>query len=171
MKKLSILILLFLFYHAVFAQGDSQKKNVPEYISNPVIPEFKVYAAPDSASFTKENLHKKKATLIMVFSPECGHCQHVTRLLLDSISHFKNTQILMFTWLPYNEMISFYKTYKIADYPQIVMAWDSKGFFLPYYRVQSYPDIIAYDKKGKLIKAFDGNIHLEEIWKAIDDAD
>ena len=68
-------------------------------------------------------------------------------------------------------MISFYNTYKIADYPQITMAWDKKDFFLPYYHVQSFPMLIAYDKKGKLIKTFDGNVKMETIWKAIDDAD
>ena len=77
----------------------------------------------------------------------------------------------MVTWLPYNEMIAFYNNYKIADYPQITMGWDKKDFFLPYYHVQSFPDLIAYDKKGKLIKAFDGDIQLEQIRKAIDDAE
>jgi thioredoxin-related protein len=171
MKKLLLLSTFFLIIYAGFSQTSTQKNNAPTYISNPVIPEFTVYKAPDSISFTKENLHKKKSTLIMVFSPECGHCQHVTTLLLNDINHFKNTQILMTTWLPYNEMISFYNTYKIADYPQITMAWDKKDFFLPYYHVQSFPMLIAYDKKGKLINTFDGNVKMETIWKAIDDAD
>lgn len=171
MKKLPFLFVFVLSAFAGFSQTSVKKNTIPTYISDPIIPEFTVYKAPDSTLFTNENLHKKKATLIMVFSPECGHCQHVTTLLLKDISHFKNTQILMVTWLPYNEMIAFYNNYKIADYPQITMAWDKKDFFLPYYHVQSFPDLIAYDKKGTLIKAFDGNIQLEQIWKAIDNAD
>lgn len=171
MKKLPFLFFFGLSAVAGFSQTSVKKNTVPTYISDPTIPEFTVYKAPDSTLFTNENLHKKRATLIMVFSPECGHCQQVTILLLNDISHFKNTQILMVTWLPYNEMIAFYNNYKIADYPQITMAWDKKDFFLPYYHVQSFPDLIAYDTKGKLIKAFDGDIQLERIWKAIDDAD
>lgn len=170
MKELSFLFVFSLIAHCGFSQTSTQKNNTPAYISNPVIPEFTVYKAPDSTSFTKGDLHAKKSTLIMIFSPECGHCQHITNLLLENIGHFKNTQILMFTWLPYSEMISFYRTYKIANHPQITMAWDKKDFFLPYYHVQTFPALIAYNKNGKLIKAFDGNIKIEEIWKAIDNA-
>ena len=171
MKRFLLLSIFFLITYTGFSQTSTQKNNVPTYISNPVIPEFTVYKAPDSTLFTTENLHKKKSTLIMVFSPECGHCQHVTTLLLNDINHFKNTQILMTTWLPYNEMISFYNNYKIAGYSQITMGWDKKDFFLPYYHVQSFPMLIAYDKKGKLISTFDGNVKMETIWKAIEDAD
>ena len=171
MKKLTLLSAFFLITYAGFSQTSTRKNNAPTYISNPTIPEFKVYKAPDSTLFTNKNFHKNKPTLIMVFSPECGHCQHVTNLLLNDINHFKNTQILMTTWLPYNEMISFYNNYKIANYPQITMGWDKADFFLPYYHVQSFPMLIAYDKKGKLIRAFDGNVKMETIWKAIDDAD
>ena len=108
MKILTLLSAFFLITYAGFSQTNTQKNNTPTYISNPAIPDFKVYTAPDSTLFTNKNFHKNKSTLIMVFSPECGHCQHVTNLLLDDINHFKNTQILMTTWLPYNEMISFY---------------------------------------------------------------
>ena len=170
MKKLTLLSAFFLITYAGFSQTTTSKNNAPTYISNPTIPEFKVYKAPDSTLFTNKNFHKNKPTLIMVFSPECGHCQHVTNLLLNDINHFKNTQILMTTWLPYNEMISFYNNYKIANYPQITMGWDKADFFLPYYHVQSFPMLIAYDKKGKLIRAFDGNVKMETIWKAIEDA-
>ena len=171
MKKLTLLSAVFLITYACFSQTSTKKDNAPTYISNPAIPDFKVYKAPDSTLFTNENFRKNKSTLIVVFSPECGHCQHVTNLLIDDINHFKNTQILMTTWLPYNEMISFYNNYKIANYPQITMGWDKADFFLPYYHVQSFPMLIAYDKKGKLIRAFDGNVKMETIWKAIDDAD
>ena len=171
MKKLTLLSAFFLISYACFSQTSTKKDNAPTYISNPAIPDFKVYMAPDSTLFTNENFRKNKSTLIVVFSPECGHCQHVTNLLIDDINHFKNTQILMTTWLPYNEMISFYNNYKIANYPQITMGWDKADFFLPYYHVQSFPMLIAYDKKGKLIRAFDGNVKMETIWKAMDDAD
>ena len=171
MKKLTLLSAFFLISYACFSQTSTKKDNAPTYISNPAIPDFKVYMAPDSTLFTNENFRKNNSTLIMIFSPECGHCQHVTNLLIDDINHFKNTQILMTTWLPYNEMISFYNNYKIANYPQITMGWDKADFFLPYYHVQSFPMLIAYDKKGKLIRAFDGNVKMETIWKAMDDAD
>jgi thiol-disulfide isomerase/thioredoxin len=167
MKKLLYLSACFFISLSGFSQINSTTGATPAYISNPVIPAFTVYKAPDSTSFTKENLHKRKPTLLMIFSPDCGHCQHETTVLIENLNHFKNTEILMFTWLPYSDMMSFYKNYKIADHPQITMAWDSKDFFLPYYHVQSYPTLVAYNKYGKFVKAFSGDIKMEEVWKAL----
>jgi thiol-disulfide isomerase/thioredoxin len=164
MKKLLSLSIFFFLANGIFAQSTTK----PAYVTNPTIPAFTVYKAPDSTVFTKENLQKKKPTLLMIFSPECGHCQHETTVLLNNISHFKNAQILMTTWLPYQEMISFYKNYKIAEHPEITMGWDKKGFFLPYYSVQTYPALIAYNKDGKLVKTFSGNIKIEEVWQALE---
>lgn len=151
-----------------FSQKNAATDKRTDYIKNETFPDFTVYTAPDSSHFTKEDLKKKKATLLMIFSPECGHCQNETRELTKNIDHFRNAQILMVTWLPYSEMLNFYHTYQIAKYPQITMGWDKTDFFLPYYHVQSYPDLVVYNKKGKYVKSFSGDIKMEEVWKALE---
>lgn len=168
MKKIVLILTCSFIFFSAFSQTNAPKDNTPEYISNPNIPEFTVYKAPDSTVFTKEDLKKKEATVLMIFSPECGHCQNETRELLKNIDHFKNTQILMVTWLPYTEMMAFYHEFKIAEHPEITMAWDKKDFFLPYYHVQMYPQLVVYDKKGKYVNSFSGAINLEDVWKAAD---
>lgn len=167
MKKLLFIFSFLLISWSAFSQTNAANDNTPAYMSNPDIPEFSLYKAPDSTAFTNEDLHKRKPTLIMIFSPECGHCQHTTTVLIQNIEHFKNAQILMTTWLPYSEMIKFYRDYKIANYPQITMGWDKKDFFLPYYRVQSYPDLVVYNKKGKFVKSFSGEIKMKDVWEAM----
>ena len=167
MKKTIALFTLILIYTAGFSQTNTTQDKTPAYKSNPTVPAFTLYKAPDSSAFTNKNLSTKKPTLIMIFSPDCGHCQHETTVLTDNISHFKNTQILMTTWLPYSEMTAFYKKYKIADYPQITMAWDNKYFFLPYYHVQTYPTFVVYDKHGKFVNTFSGEIKMEDLWTAL----
>ena len=169
MKKLLFIYSLLLISFCGFSQTGTTQNNIAAYMSNPKIPDFSLYKAPDSVAITNEDLHKRKATLIMIFSPECGHCQHETTVLLQNIDHFKNAQILMTTWLPYSEMMTFYKNYKIADYPQITMGWDKKDFFLPYYHVQSYPNLVVYNKKGKFVKSFSGEINMKDVWEAMDE--
>jgi thioredoxin-related protein len=166
MKKIVLILTTLFLFGSAFSQTNASTDNTPKYISDPTIPEFTVYKAPDSTVFTKEDLKKKEATLLMIFSPECGHCQNETRELIKNIDHFKKVQILMVTWLPYSEMMAFYHEFKIAEYPQITMAWDKKDFFLPYYHVQMYPQLVVYDKKGKYVKSFSGAINLEDVWKA-----
>jgi thioredoxin-related protein len=167
MRKLLFLSGYFLFVSAMLTQTNAQSDSIPAYIRIGTIPAFTTYKAPDSTVFTKKNVQKGKPVLLMIFSPDCGHCQNVTTEITKNIEHFGKVQILMFTWLPYSEMISFYKTYKIADYPQIDLAWDPKYFFLPYYHVQSYPKLVVYDKKGKYVKEFQGNIKIDDVWKAL----
>lgn len=167
MKKLLFILCFLQISYNGFSQSNTSKDSEPAYLTNLNIPDFSLAKAPDSTSFSNKDLHKKKATLIMIFSPECGHCQHTTTVLEQNISHFKDAQILMTTWLPYSEMLKFYKDYKIANYPQITMAWDQKDFFLPYYHVRSYPDLVVYDKKGKYVKSFSGDINMQEVWQAM----
>lgn len=133
------------------------------YLRFPTIPEFTVFKAPDSTAFTRENLHKKKSTVFIIFSPDCEHCQRETEMITQSINDFKNTQIVMITYLPYEEMMSFYKTYKIARYPQIVMARDTKFFFPVFFKVRNLPSIFVYDKKGKFKKSFEGDVKVQTI--------
>jgi thioredoxin-related protein len=167
MKKLLLLSVTLCIATFIFSQTNASTDSVPAYIQIGTIPTFTTYKAPDSTIFTRKNVQKGKPALLMIFSPDCGHCQHVATELIKNIEHFKKTQILMFTWLPYSDMMSFYKTYKIGDHPQITMAWDPKFFFLPYYHVQTYPKLILYDKKGNYVKEFQGEIQMEEVWEAL----
>jgi cytochrome oxidase Cu insertion factor (SCO1/SenC/PrrC family) len=167
MKSFLIVLSCLLISYGGFSQTKAATDNTPEYIKNPAIPDFTIYTAPDSATFTNHDLKKNKPVLLMIFSPECGHCQNETKELEKNIDHFKNVQIVMVTWLPYQEMMAFYHDYKIAEYPQITMGWDKKDFFLPYYHVQMYPDLVVYSKEGKYVNSFSGSINLEDVARAL----
>lgn len=164
MKKLFISLFIIFIGITAFSQVDSTD---PVYRRFPTIPEFIVVKAPDSTAFSRENLKKKKPVVFMIFSPECEHCQHETKALIADINKFKNAQILMITWLPYEEMIQFYKDYKIADYPEITMARDDKFFFPSYFRVRNFPSIYVYNKKGSLVKNFEGSVKIDSIAAAL----
>ncbi len=154
------MLILILPGFNVFSQADTVSA---VYLRFPVIPKFTVYKAPDSTAFSRENLQKKKPVLFMIFSPDCEHCQHETEALLADIKKFKNTQIVMITYLPYDEMIAFYKNYKIANYPQITMARDTKFFFPVFFKVRNLPSVFLYDKKGDFKKAFEGSVKIDNI--------
>jgi thioredoxin-related protein len=145
-----------------------EKADTALYLRFPFVPPFNLYKVPDSTLFTKADLKKKKATLLMVFSPDCDHCQHETKELTDKIKLFKKVQIVMASWLPYDQVKQFYKDYHIADYPNITMGWD-KAFMLPsYYKFQSLPFMALYDKKGNLISVFEGSVSLDKVAAAFE---
>jgi len=164
LKKILFLSLLLVGYSAVFCQADS---TAPAYLKYPVIPQFTVYKAPDSAAFSRNNLQKSKPVVFMIFSPECEHCQRETDTLLAQIDKMKDAQIVMITYLPYAEMIEFYKKYNIAHYPQITMARDTKFFFPVFFKVRNLPSIYVYDKKGDFKRNFEGSVRIDLLSAAL----
>jgi hypothetical protein len=59
------------------------------------IPTFVLDNVVDSTAFTDANLDKTKKTIFIYYGPDCGHCIHFAKKMMDSISMFKNTQIVM----------------------------------------------------------------------------
>jgi len=158
---MKVTLLLFLNISLVLVCF-SQTDTLPVYKRFPYIPQFTIYKAPDSTAFTRENL-KRKPSVFIIFSPDCEHCQRETKDIISNIDKFKNTQIVMVTYLPYKEMIQFYKEYKIASYPIITMGFDRKFFFPIFFKVHNFPSIYVYDKEGKLKESFDGEVAVDKI--------
>lgn len=162
MKYLFIFLAGILISAPAFCQKDSTGQPAP-YLQYSTIPAFTLYRAPDSTSFTREDLKKNKNTIFIVFSPDCSHCQNEAKMITENIKQFKNTQFVMLTYLPYDEMIAFYKVFRIYKYPQITMGRDTKFFFPIYFGVRNLPGIYIYDKKGHFKKSFEGDVKPETI--------
>jgi len=167
MKKLFVFGSLISITFTSFGQTNTAANDTFAY-TRQGLPGFTVYKAPDSTAFSNTDVKKKRPILLMLFSPECGHCQHVASEILKNMDSFKKAQILMITWLPYRDLAKFYSDYKLAKYSQITPGWDGKFFFVPYYHVSTFPKLIAYNKNGKFVGAFEGNIKIEDVWKALD---
>ena len=69
----------------------------------------------------------------------------------------------MATPLEHELIKQFYELYKIGEYPNITMGRDPAFFLGSFYKVQTYPSIFLYNKKGKFVKAFDGTVPVEKI--------
>ena len=159
MKKLVIVSLLCGYGLIAFAQADTTYL----YLRFPTVPPISIIKAPDSTRFTKEDLFTKTATLVMIFSPDCGHCQHETEDLLAHINLFKKVQIVMATPLEYRYVKKFYTDYNLANYPNITIGTDPGYMLGTFFHVRNMPSLFLYDKRGDLLKAFDGSVSVEKI--------
>ena len=128
------------------------------------IPPFNLRLAPDSAILNKDLLKKNKPTLFFIFSPDCGHCQITTVDLLKHYNLFKNFQIIMATPLEYKWIVPFYDEYKLKNYPAIKLGRDASYTLGTFFNVHNFPELFLYDKKGKFVKEFKGNINFQEIY-------
>jgi thiol-disulfide isomerase/thioredoxin len=164
-RKIFVLTILLFTAQLSFSQESDTTK--PVYLRFPTIPQFTIYKASDSTKFTREDLQKRKPTVFIIFSPDCEHCQHETEALTANIDKFKDAQIVMVEYLPHDQMVKFYKDYKIENYPNIIMGRDAK-FLLPlFFKVESLPSIYVYDKKGRFKQAFSGSVSMEKIAAAL----
>ncbi len=159
MRKLFFTLLVIACSQTVCAQVDTSLL----YLRFPTVPPFKIIRLPDSTAFTKDSLVKKKATIIIAFSPDCEHCRRETTELIAHIDLFKKAQIIMTSPIEYGYIKQFYEEFKIADYPNIIMGRDP-GFYLgTFFKVRSYPSIFLYDKKGNFVQSFGGSDPVEKI--------
>jgi thiol-disulfide isomerase/thioredoxin len=160
--RLPILILALFFSAEAFTQTDSLDAAFRRF---PTIPPFDLLRI-DSSHLTKEDIAKKHNTLVMFFSPDCSHCQHQTEDMIAAMDSLRDVEIVMATYQPFEEMVSFYQKYEIAKYANIKMGRDTKFFLPPYYRMKNLPFIALYDKKGSLITTFEGNQPVSKLVEA-----
>lgn len=105
--------------------------------------------------------------MFFIFSPECSHCKKETEMILKNIHKLQNLEIIMVTYLPYEEMMGFYKTYNLGRYNNIVVGRDAKFFFPTYYNVKFFPSMYIYDKKGNFKKFLEGDVKFDTLFEAL----
>jgi thioredoxin-related protein len=161
MKKTAFTLVITLAFLASMAQT-GETTELP-YKRFPTVPPFKILLTDSSTLFTKDQLPGKKATFLMLFSPECDHCKHETEELIKNIDKFKKINIVMATPMPFSMMKEFYVHYDLKRFKNITMGRDI-GFILPtFYGARTLPYLAFYDKSGNLIDAFEGSLPIEKV--------
>lgn len=155
------MLLLSAFYYAGFTQNDS----LPEapYKRFPTPPPFKLLLTDSATYFTKDGLAKKKAVMIMLFSPDCEHCQHKTEEIIQHIDAFEKVQIVMSTTFPFDKMVGFYNKYDLKRFDNIIMGKDINYLLPTFYNIRNLPFLAFYNKKKELISVFEGALPIEKI--------
>ena len=166
MKKYIFVILAFVFCQKSYAQSAAEDTSLI-YLRFPIVPSFKITKVSDSTYFTKEDLKKNKPTVVIIFSPDCEHCQAETQELKANIGLFKKAQIIMASPLEYKYLRKFYDEYEIGKYSQITMGRDPSYFLGTFYKVRSFPAIFVYNKKGDLVKSFSGSTPVALVAEAL----
>jgi thiol-disulfide isomerase/thioredoxin len=132
------------------------------YQKTTVIPSFSIQT-PDSSWYSKGNLADKKPTLILYFSPDCGHCQLETEEILSKMKELNGLQIVMVTSRPFEDMKNFAEHYKINRFPSIKIGTDPSRLVTRFYDVRFTPFSAFYDQKGKLVKVYKDGIQMNEL--------
>ena len=158
MKK-TILAVLLLSGLCSFGQKDTIQ---PPYLRFPDFPPVTL-ALPDGGKFTKADLDKKAAVMLMLFSPQCDHCQHETEELIRNIDKFRKYQVVMATMLPFDSMMAFREKYQLAKYENIIVGHDNKYFLPAFFNIRNLPFHAFYNRKKELISVFEGTVTIAKV--------
>lgn len=178
MKKAFLVLTALIICHILTAQPTSPNQPATDpanaqapFMRFPTIPPFHLLKLDSSTYLTKEDVRKGHKTIIMYFSPDCEHCKHQTEAILSDFSKFKDFNIIMATYQPFEEMKTFDEKYKMTSHPNVQIGRDEKFFLPPFYKIRNLPYLALYDKKGNLITTFEGTQKTDTILTAMNAKD
>lgn len=161
MKKWLFALLLLFVGSVVNAQVADT--SLAPYLRFPTLPPLQILLGDSTTKYTREDLPRRKPVLLMLFSPECNHCQHTAEEMLQYKSEIKDIHIVMATLHPLSQMNDFVEKYRLKELPNVVVGRDIFYLMPSFYNIKSLPYLAFYDKKGALIRGFEGSMSIPKI--------
>ena len=160
MKKL-LTLLSCMVVLSVAAQSDP---NAP-YLRDKSFPIFKMVTI-NGKEITNKDLPRYKYQMIIIFSPDCPHCEHEATELNKNLDKFKN---VLFIWDSYKDMTAiknFAVKYNFVGKPNIIIGRDPE-FTLPIFFRPTMTPFVAIYENNRLIKVFEKGAEPDELIKII----
>ena len=145
------LVLFLLCFLPLTAFG--QDSLLAPYKRFPTVPPFQILLSDSTTYYRKAALPPDKAVLLMVFSPDCGHCQEEAKQLVQLKDQLTNIQVVLATLHPIWIMKEFISNYGLDGIPNVVVGRDPYYFLPSFYEIRHLPFFALYDRKGNLVVA------------------
>ncbi len=126
-------------------------------------------SSPASGHFvTSADLDNNANLFVMIFNPNCSHCEEETKMIEKNSALFKNTKLVMVANPRLANMIpNFVSNNSIPDYPFISIGPDSSDYINKVILYKMLPQINIYDHDRKLIKCFNGDMPIDSLQQYI----
>lgn len=111
-----------------------------------------------------EALANNANLFVMIFSPECEHCNAVASMLENNATAFKQSKLLLLTSNMLSELIpDFAMRHQLNKYPNTYVGFDSSDFAKKIFLYQSLPQISIYNPQRTLIRHFTGEVTFDSL--------
>lgn len=167
MKKVTTIFSLILV-GLVSAMSLSAQSNIDPnapFLKDKNIPKFTLNLT-SGKSFSHTQIPKTRYTCIIIFSPDCSHCQEEAAELTKNAAKFKN---VFFIWNSYKEMAeikAFAIKYGLDKQANVVVGRDPEFSIPVFYRPRMTPFVAIYDK-GQFLKVYEQGVKVPELLKII----
>lgn len=158
--KLLFTLILSIAGLTVFCQTDVPE---PAFKRFPTLPPLQLLLGDSATKYTKEDIPKKKPVFLMLFSPDCTHCQHTAEEIMAHKEELKDIYMIMATMHSLAQMNDFVQKYGLNELPNLTVGRDVY-FILPgFYDVKYLPYMAFYNKKGELISGKEGGLPIAKV--------
>ncbi len=105
--------------------------------------------------FKAEELPFGKPIVLIYFSPDCDHCDVMTKVMMKQPEKYKKASVVMVTYLPVNQVGKFVLKHGLAKLSNFYVGTEGTSFFLRnYYKLNKMPFLALYTKNGDLVKSY-----------------
>lgn len=119
---------------------------------------------PDSISHVNvASLATGRSIVLFYFLPDCPYCLAEMSEITRNISHLKAITFCLITPYPYVFMKQFYEKYNLGLYDNLVIGSEEIVSLGRYFNINRVPFIAVYNRNGRLVSAFAGNVSYEQI--------
>ncbi|WP_168193944.1 redoxin domain-containing protein [Pontibacter sp. SGAir0037] len=139
------------------------EKSVPAMLQNdlPWLPLMK----PDSTRIVAKDIKGK--AVIVLFQPDCDHCQREAAEISEHLEAFKSYNLFFVSDAPLSQIKQFSEEYKLAGNDKVHFMHTATAFILETYGPVPSPSLYIYSDKGNLVKEFKGETPVKEIIQAL----
>ena len=167
MKKVTTffsLMTLSLFASMTLSAQANIDPNAP-FLKDKNIPKFTLNLTTGK-SFSNTQIPKTKYTCIIIFSPDCSHCQEEAADLTKNADKFKS---VFFIWNSYKEMADikvFATKYGLDKQSNVIVGRDPEFSIPVFFRPRMTPFVALY-ANGQLLKVYEQGVKVPELLKII----
>lgn len=164
MKNISILLITGMLTVAACNKQQEQKSASDPSTTSAVVNELPAMQIilVDSSRLSARDLHGKN--VIVMFQPDCDHCQREAKQIQENIAAFETYQVYFVSSATGEELKKFASEYKLDNYSHIHFGTTTVEEIISSLGQIDAPSVYIYDN-GKLKQKFNGETDIAEITK------
>ncbi|MES2479674.1 MAG: hypothetical protein V4561_11345 [Bacteroidota bacterium] len=165
MKFRLLRIFLFCFF-VTESLAQSSKKSVSQHMPaiGSQLPSFQILLLDGQTIVETKTINNSRPTVFLLFSPDCSHCAELSQSVIEHISAFDSVNLCMVsTPAPLKDIQAFVQANKLLDFEQITVGQDFSFFLGSYFRTDSVPFAVIYNKDKKLSVILSNLKNVEEL--------
>ena len=124
----------------------------------------------NGTKFSKYNLDKNKATIIIYFDPECGLCERPAKILYKFQKIYKASQVLFVSSSTVEKTKDYIKKFKLDKISNINFYLTDFDMFYKLFNETKTPTYFIYNSKGKHIKTISDKVPVKILFRYIEAA-